>query len=89
MSFHVIPFRLDILCIILIIQLVIGFNANFPDLPIDTHNKCKFDADTDVYNMEEDKESMMRTSSLSVMSRPRVELQWGISLHEKSLAASR
>ena len=45
----VIPFRLDILCIILIIQLVIGFNANFPDLPIDTHIKCKFVADTDVY----------------------------------------
>ena len=41
----VIPFRLDIL----IIQLVIGFNANFPDLPIDTHVKCKFVADTDVY----------------------------------------
>ena len=47
--FLVMLFRLDILCIILIIQLVIGFNANFPDLPIDTHVKCKFVADTDVY----------------------------------------
>ena len=47
--FHVMLFRLDILCIILIIQLVIGFNANFPDLPIDTHIKYRFVADTDVY----------------------------------------